>query len=820
MYRKNIAVMKSVTIQNQLVNGLKTFAFLLVLLLSGKVNAQSKFLKQMGSGLPSQVVANCTDSIGNYYAAYINSKNDSVYIEKWDTSAKSWSFYTKLGLNIGLITGGAAIRIGVSANKLYLWHRINAGANLSTLRVYNGFNWLIHSYLKGANGHNVEMMHFNKRLYIAGPIDSMINDSNTIRKSIPQVVAIYNSSFFTAGFPTNLVDSFGRSNSDLIVRRDTLYMNFNHRIYRLSTSNIWSVYYDNGFNNIIQDFSLNNSTLNILSGNRLYTNVKSASKDTIANLGSNVKLWGFKDKNFLSYKINNQKRNDVFCEIRNGKVLPLFYNQKADSLNIVAAINGNEMYYVGGNKVLVDSVDYAHVAQIIVDSLQDLKIDTLLVRVFYDKNLNGVLDSNDAGVQSFINEFNYNFTNLTDQNGEMEFYLFDKGDYIFGLNSTINQDSCFKVAKPGFFRSDLRLSPKSRDTIDIALIRTSNLPKNIVIEAHARPTARLEDVMSMYIGIKGVDCDNYLYNATVTVTLPDSVVYVNSTPSYSQKVGNKLTYNFTNLYSLGVKSIHLTYKYPFGKFSINQSPSTKIKVTTNIQEDTIDNKDSVVQKIVYSYDPNAKYSVPEGKIYSNLKKVRYTIHFQNEGNDDARRVRVVDTLKIQLPIFEFRMIGSTHPYTIYNDGNVVTWVFDNINLKPKSISEELSKGYLVFDAMLTGDLRIGDSVLNKAEIYFDYNNPIETNYATIVRTDNKESSNSIHINTSFKVYPNPSTDIISIENLSSKVQELNIYDVKGVLMKTIHIDANSLVKLDISEFSSGIYFMKTQEGSTIKIVKQ
>lgn len=812
--------MKSVTIQNQLMKRLKTYTLLVVLLLLGKANAQPNFLKYMGAGLPSKVVAQCTDSIGNYYAAYINSKNDTVYIEKWDTSAKSWSFYTSLGLNIGSITGGAMIKIAVSANKLYLWHRVHAGVNTSTLRVYNGFSWLIHAHIRGTSGHEVEMKQFNKRLYIAGQFDTMYNDSNTVRKKVSQVAAIYSSSFFPSGFPSNLVDSFGRSISDLIVRRDTLYMNFNHRIYRLSTSNVWSVYYDNGNNNRIQEFSLNNSTLNILSNNIIYTNVKSSSKDVISIPGPNVKLWGFKDRNYLSYKTNFQNLSDVFCEIRNGKVLPLFYNQTADSLFIVAAINGNEMYYVGGSEVFVDSTNYSHIAQIIVDSLIDLQIDTLLVRVFYDKNLNGVLDSNDLRIQSFINEYNFNLTNLTDQNGEMEFYLFDKGDYIFGLNSTINQDSCFKVAKPGFFRSDLRLSPKSRDTIDIALIRTSNLPKNIVIEAHARPTARLEDVMSMYIGIKGVDCDNYLYNAAVTITLPDSVVYVNSTPSYSQKVGNKLTYNFTNLYSLGVKSIHLTYKYPFGKFSINQSPSTKIKVTTNIQEDTIDNKDSVVQKIVYSYDPNAKYSVPEGKIYSNLKKVRYTIHFQNEGNDDARRVRVVDTLKIQLPIFEFRMIGSTHPYTIYNDGNVVTWVFDNINLKPKSVSEELSKGYLVFDAMLTGNLRIGDSVLNKADIYFDYNDPIETNYASIVRTDNKESTNSIEINTSFKVYPNPSNDIISIENLSSKIQELHIYDVRGVLLKTLYIEANSLLKLDISGFSSGIYFMKTEEGSTIKIVKQ
>src|SRR5690606_35656397 len=134
------------------------------------------------------------------------------------------------------------------------------------------------------------------------------------------------------------------------------------------------------------------------------------------------------------------------------------------------------------------------------------------------------------------------------------------------------------------------------------------------------------------------------------------------------------------------------------------------------------------------------------------------------GTADAYRVRVVDTLNLKMPVYQFKMIGASHSYKLTHSNNVVTWVFDNINLKPKSVDEEASKGALVFEAYVRGGLGIGDSIINNASIFFDLNEPIRTNNSVVVRTDSNTSLKPILNNTGINIYPNPGQQSLTIEN--------------------------------------------------------
>ena len=58
-----------------------------------------------------------------------------------------------------------------------------------------------------------------------------------------------------------------------------------------------------------------------------------------------------------------------------------------------------------------------------------------------------------------------------------------------------------------------------------------------------------------------------------------------------------------------------------------------------------------------------------------------------------------------------------------------------------------------------------------------------------------------------KYYPNPTSGPINIE-IDGKVTELFIADISGKLLKRVEVDDSSRISIDISEFPSGIYFLK------------
>lgn len=69
-----------------------------------------------------------------------------------------------------------------------------------------------------------------------------------------------------------------------------------------------------------------------------------------------------------------------------------------------------------------------------------------------------------------------------------------------------------------------------------------------------------------------------------------------------------------------------------------------------------------------------------------------------------------------------------------------------------------------------------------------------------------------------EVYPNPSTNLVTIKGLNFG-ETYTLSDVKGsILLK--RIAAQSIVKLDISYYSKGVYILTTSTGTVLKIVKE
>lgn len=113
---------------------------------------------------------------------------------------------------------------------------------------------------------------------------------------------------------------------------------------------------------------------------------------------------------------------------------------------------------------------------------------------------------------------------------------------------------------------------------------------------------------------------------------------------------------------------------------------------------------------------------------------------------------------------------------------------------------------------------MGNTFTNQANIYFDFNFPIETNIAsTTIETLTVDDFGLDNLTVS----PNPTAGNIDINRIDNLQFTIEIYDLTGKLM----MKEKQQAQIDISAFQSGIYFIKIIDNqtniSTIKkIVKQ
>ncbi|HOZ80556.1 MAG TPA: hypothetical protein PLY34_21365, partial [Ferruginibacter sp.] len=80
----------------------------------------------------------------------------------------------------------------------------------------------------------------------------------------------------------------------------------------------------------------------------------------------------------------------------------------------------------------------------------------------------------------------------------------------------------------------------------------------------------------------------------------------------------------------------------------------------------------------------------------------------------------------------FEYIGSSHTADVKLSNNKLEFFYPNINLPYKAIDEPGSNGWVAFKIKPKPSVVIGDSLNNRAAIYFDFNLPVITNTATTI----------------------------------------------------------------------------------------
>lgn len=807
-------------------NYFKSIAIVLLILLSlSSLHSQS--LKKLGAGLNEPVLSACSDSIGNIYAVSHKNASDSLKIYKFDVNSGTWSLF--------------------AAKKDGKYHAL-------PVRIQSSFT-------------------IRNNVYVNYMIDSIRFEMYEINQSNWQVKAKTSINFINFNF-----DYFATMNYTKISNNyGVLYGNFDSlnqvpfsRIVLFDGNNFTSLNY-NKVNGLILDCKIKDDTIFIATGNNskiMFQKIGSGNWSIYTQMGY---VWNIglevsdSFKYFMKYDslfriqngIINEKMSSNRSAITNGNSLLfdklLIYNNKLlilrksyswdktliqkthnsnlSSIEDVLLLDDNSekkifksqnnKVYIYGNSILsANNLNCDFIVELLVDSLEKLDIDTTVIKHFKDNNENYVFDNGDQLLSKWFFVDNQYYT--SNVNGIFNYYHYS--NHLPVIIPYNYNNSCEIFPFTGSISPKTNLPNVTRDTLFLPYFASKNF--NIEVKNTSFSQARLLDTISLKFKINNKGCINNNGSLNAELKLNPNVQFISSSPNYSSKSTNTLNFSITNLFNSQSREISVKIVYPLNKFSINDVVKHYLKITPSTSDmDSTDNRDSIMQRIVYSYDPNAKFSLPEGKITSDLRKIRYTIHFQNEGNDDARNVTIIDTINLKMPVYSFQMIGATHPYSvsIQPGTNIVTWVFDNINLKPKSENEEKSKGYLVFEANVRGDLRVGDSIRNKAYIYFDYNEPIITNYAVITRVEN-ESGGGTSVEfieskiKSIMVYPNPTSSVLTVKNLKNETVGYEVFNAMGQSVFKDDISAENSAILNVGNLTKGIYFIKTSTGDQLKFV--
>ena len=229
------------------------------------------------------------------------------------------------------------------------------------------------------------------------------------------------------------------------------------------------------------------------------------------------------------------------------------------------------------------------------------------------------------------------------------------------------------------------------------------------------------------------------YDITVTLDYDPLFTYITSWPAVSGNVPGQVQWTIPVLAPFEDRWLHVQVQVPANPALLG----TVHSATANAQSTTFDgivanNVHSITHTIVASYDPNDKQAVTSSGQNEAVylidvdEYIDYTVRFQNTGTDTAFTVVVADTISPLLDMASLQILGTSHAYSAHiATGNVLSFTFANILLPDSNVNEPASHGLIAFRMRPVQGIAIGSTIDNAADIYFDFNDPVHTNTASL-----------------------------------------------------------------------------------------
>ncbi len=272
---------------------------------------------------------------------------------------------------------------------------------------------------------------------------------------------------------------------------------------------------------------------------------------------------------------------------------------------------------------------------------------------------------------------------------------------------------------------------------------------NLAIDCRAASGFDLSQTSSALTGRHGQQLNIHVDNnmcatasGVLSVTFDSHYNFYSASPSPTSVSGSTAYWNLSGISTVTSThpNINLVLEMPTSGTWF--APGTRVRTRVIITPsgsgdvDTTNNETDRDDTVKSSYDPNMITVYPAGNIL-NGTKLRYAIEFENDGNDTARNIYVMDTLPDYVRVNTIKLVTASaamNTSILHSGGhNIIKFDFPHINLADSSHHGHC-RGDVVFDVLTGTGYGDGTSFTNHAGIFFD-DNPVvltDTAYNTII----------------------------------------------------------------------------------------
>lgn len=302
----------------------------------------------------------------------------------------------------------------------------------------------------------------------------------------------------------------------------------------------------------------------------------------------------------------------------------------------------------------------------------------------------------------------------------------------------------------------------------------------------------------------------------VTLNIDNKYDFYSASVTPASVQGNVVKWNVTDLSIRASKTIEVLVKPSAGaniKLGDTICNTAQISPTAG-DVNTANNVFNNCEQVIASWDPNNKTVDPVAEIPTGVSTLTYTINFENLGSDTAFNIHIYDTLSEHLNPKSIRVINSSHTMNYFftdKNSNIIKFEFPNIRLADSN-SKTFNKGFVTFKIDTKRLTQDGTIVKNRAGIYFDVNPVVLTDYAinrvSILSINKGETKRNI------KLYPNPVTDVITIQTARA-YKELKLYNNMGQVIQHKILNSNN-TQIKMKHLPRGMYYIQlTGDNNTV-----
>ncbi len=311
------------------------------------------------------------------------------------------------------------------------------------------------------------------------------------------------------------------------------------------------------------------------------------------------------------------------------------------------------------------------------------------------------------------------------------FYGHPPFQYIWNTSPTTTT-ATLNVTTPGIYTATITdtLGCNKTASLFIQTPPVSGFDLGVYVVAGSFRPASFTNVNLEY---KNRGCDSI--DADLKFVIDSSLNLIMVTPPADTIIGDTIIWNNVVVTSESSFNPVITFYSPINSIvgttlnfkSIAEPLLGDVNITDNIK--------NYIFSIVNSFDPNDKSVYPQGDCDFGYvepnQQLNYTIRFENTGTANALNIEIIDSLDLDLDLTTLKILASSHDmFTVIDSGNVVRFIFNNINLPFVNSPVTANRGYLVFGINPVAGLADGTTIDNKSYIIFDTNSPIVTNIVT------------------------------------------------------------------------------------------